>query len=276
VFDPSALFDVQVKRIHEYKRQLLNVLHIIHLYNRIKRGRLEHWADRCVLIGGKAAPGYMMAKRIIKLINNVADIVNHDPDVNGRLKVAFLPNYRVSSMEIIAPATDLSEQISTAGKEASGTGNMKFMMNGAATIGTYDGANIEILEAVGEENFFLFGLRADEVEELRGHYQPAAYVEQDHELHEVIDLLSSGHFNSFEPGIFDVILGALLNPHDPWMTLADFRSYIDAQHRVSVAWHDQANWTRLSILNTASSGFFSTDRTMQEYNRDIWKLKPAG
>jgi glycogen phosphorylase len=275
-FEPTALFDVQVKRIHEYKRQLLNVLHVIHLYNRIKRGRLEHWADRCVLIGGKAAPGYMMAKRIIKLINNVADVVNHDPDVDGRLKVAFLPNYRVSSMEIIAPATDLSEQISTAGKEASGTGNMKFMMNGAATIGTYDGANIEIMEAVGEENFFLFGLRADEVEELRGHYQPTSYVEQDHELREVIDLLSSGHFNSFEPGIFDVILGALLSPHDPWMTLADFRSYVDAQHRVSVAWHDQANWTRLSILNTASSGFFSTDRTMQEYNRDIWKLKPAG
>ena len=275
VFEPSALFDVQVKRIHEYKRQLLNVLHIIHLYNRIKRGRLDHWADRCVLIGGKAAPGYMMAKRIIKLINNVADVVNNDPDVNGRLKVAFLPNYRVSSMEIIAPATDLSEQISTAGKEASGTGNMKFMMNGAATIGTYDGANIEILEAVGEENFFLFGLRADEVEELRGHYQPTAYVEQDHELHEVIDLLSSGHFNNFEPGIFDVILAALLSPHDPWMTLADFRGYVDAQHRVSVAWQDQANWTRLSILNTASSGFFSTDRTMQEYNRDIWKLKPA-
>jgi starch phosphorylase len=273
VFEPTALFDVQVKRIHEYKRQLLNVLHIIHLYNRIKRGRLEHWADRCVLIGGKAAPGYMMAKRIIKLINNVADVVNHDPDVNGRLKVAFLPNYRVSSMEIIAPATDLSEQISTAGKEASGTGNMKFMMNGAATIGTYDGANIEILEAVGEENFFLFGLRAEEVEELRGHYRPAAYVEQDHELHEVIDLLSSGHFNNFEPGIFDVILGALLSPHDPWMTLADFRGYVDAQHRVSVAWQDQANWTRLSILNTASSGFFSTDRTMQEYNRDIWRLK---
>jgi len=275
-FEPTALFDVQVKRIHEYKRQLLNVLHVIHLYNRIKRGRLEHWADRCVLIGGKAAPGYMMAKRIIKLINNVADVVNHDPDVNGRLKVAFLPNYRVSSMEIIAPATDLSEQISTAGKEASGTGNMKFMMNGAATIGTYDGANIEIMEAVGEENFFLFGLRAEEVEELRSHYQPSAYLEQDRELHEVIDLLASGHFNTFEPGIFDVILGALLSPQDPWMTLGDFRSYVDAQHRVSVAWQDQANWTRLSILNTASSGFFSTDRTMQEYNREIWKLKSAG
>ena len=274
-FEPTALFDVQVKRIHEYKRQLLNVLHVIHLYNRIKHGRLEHWADRCVLIGGKAAPGYVMAKRIIKLINNVADVVNHDPDVNGRLKVAFLPNYRVSSMEIIAPATDLSEQISTAGKEASGTGNMKFMMNGAATVGTYDGANIEILEAVGEENFFLFGLRAEEVEALRGHYQPAAYVEQDRELHEVMDLLAAGHFNTFEPGIFDIILGSLLSPHDPWMTLADFRSYVDAQHRVAIAWQDQSNWTRLSILNTASSGFFSTDRTMQEYNRDIWKLNPS-
>jgi starch phosphorylase len=272
-FDPSALFDVQVKRIHEYKRQLLNILHVIHLYNRIKHGRLEHWADRCVLIGGKAAPGYAMAKRIIKLVNNVADVVNNDPDVNGRLRVAFLPNYRVSSMEIIAPATDLSEQISTAGKEASGTGNMKFMMNGAATIGTYDGANIEILEAVGEENFFLFGLRAEEVEALHGHYRPAAYVEQDKDLHEVVGLLASGHFNTFEPGIFDPILDALLSPNDPWMTLADFRSYVDAQHRVALAWQDPAAWTRLSILNTASSGFFSTDRTMLEYNRDIWKLK---
>ncbi len=177
-FNPDALFDVQVKRIHEYKRQLLNVLHVIHLYNRIKRGRLEGWTDRCVLIGGKAAPGYVMAKRIIKLINSVAEVVNSDPDVNGRLKVAFLPNYRVSSMEIIAPATDLSEQISTAGKEASGTGNMKFMMNGALTIGTYDGANIEIREEVGEDNFFLFGLRADEVEALRAHYHPQAYLEQ--------------------------------------------------------------------------------------------------
>jgi len=272
-FNPDALFDVQVKRIHEYKRQLLNVLHVIHLYNRINRGQLDCWADRCVLIGGKAAPGYVMAKRIIKLINNVAEVVNNDPDVNGRLRVAFLPNYRVSSMEIIAPATDLSEQISTAGKEASGTGNMKFMMNGAATIGTYDGANIEILEAVGEENFFLFGLRAEEVEAMRGHYQPAAYIEQDSELREVIDLLTSGHFNPFEPGIFDMILDTLLSPNDPWMTLADFRGYVDAQERVAQAWQDEANWTRMSILNTASSGFFSTDRTMLEYNRDIWKLK---
>ncbi len=273
-FNPDALFDVQVKRIHEYKRQLLNVLHVIHLYNRIKHGRLEGWADRCVLIGGKAAPGYAMAKRIIKLVNSVAEVVNSDPDVDGRLKVAFIPNYRVSSMEIIAPATDLSEQISTAGKEASGTGNMKFMMNGAVTIGTYDGANIEILDAVGEDNFFLFGLRANEVEALRGQYQPQAMLEQDHELREVIELIASGHFNACEPGIFDMIIGALLSPHDPWMTLADFRGYIDAQHRVAMAWHDQGSWTRMSILNTAASGFFSTDRTMTEYNRDIWKLTP--
>ena len=272
-FDPAALFDVQVKRIHEYKRQLLNVLHVIHLYNRINKGRLDGWADRCVLIGGKAAPGYIMAKRIIKLISSVAEVVNADPDVDGRLKVAFLPNYRVSSMEIIAPATDLSEQISTAGKEASGTGNMKFMMNGAVTIGTYDGANIEILDAVGEDSFFLFGLKADEVEALRPQYQPMTYVEKDPDLREVIDLLRSGHFNQCEPGIFDMILNALLSPHDPWMVLADFRSYVDAQERVSQAWQDEARWTRMSILNTASSGFFSTDRTMQEYNADIWKLK---
>jgi starch phosphorylase len=188
------------------------------------------------------------------------------------LRVAFLPNYRVSSMEIIAPATDLSEQISTAGKEASGTGNMKFMMNGAATIGTYDGANIEILDAVGEANFFLFGLRANEVEALRGHYQPQAYIDADSDLRQVVELLAAGHFNPVEPGIFDMILDAVRSPHDPWMTLADFRTYVDAQERVSRAWQDQASWTRMSILNTASSGFFSTDRTMHEYNRDIWKL----
>ncbi len=274
-FDPTALFDVQVKRIHEYKRQLLNILHVIHLYLRIKNGRLDNWTNRCVLIGGKAAPGYVMAKRIIKLVNNVAGVVNSDPDVNGRLKLAFLPNYRVSSMEIIAPATDLSEQISTAGKEASGTGNMKFMMNGAATIGTYDGANIEIMDAVSAENFFLFGLKADEVDALGHDYQPSRYVDQDSELRDVLKLLRSGHFNPNEPNIFDMILDALQSPHDPWKTLADFRSYVDAQEQVSLAWQDTARWTRMSILNTASSGFFSTDRTMQEYNREIWKLKPG-
>ncbi|HPY39654.1 MAG TPA: glycogen/starch/alpha-glucan family phosphorylase, partial [Thiolinea sp.] len=271
-FDPHSLFDIQVKRIHEYKRQLLNILHVIHLYSRIKQGRVEHWANRCVLIGGKAAPGYMMAKSIIKLINSVADMVNNDPEIGKRLKVAFIPNYRVSSMEIIAPAADLSEQISTAGKEASGTGNMKFMMNGALTIGTYDGANIEILEAVGEENFFLFGLREQEVKDLRHHYRPWEVVEHDPDLKSVMQLLSCGHFNSFEPGIFDNIINGLLSSNDPWMTLADFRSYIDAQEQVSKAWQDQEHWTRMSILNTANSGFFSTDRTMLEYNRDIWKL----
>jgi starch phosphorylase len=176
-------------------------------------------------------------------------------------------------MEIIAPATDLSEQISTAGKEASGTGNMKFMMNGAVTIGTYDGANIEILDAVGADNFFLFGLNAGEVEALRGHYQPQAIIERDPALREVIDLLGSGHFNACEPGIFDMVLAAMTSPQDPWMVLADFRSYVEAQERVAQAWLDPARWTRMSLLNTASSGYFSTDRTMQEYNADIWKLK---
>lgn len=271
-FDPHSLFDIQVKRIHEYKRQLLNILHVVHLYARIKQGHVEHWANRCVLIGGKAAPGYMMAKSIIKLINSVAEMVNNDPEVGKRLKVAFIPNYCVSSMEIIAPAANLSEQISTAGKEASGTGNMKFMMNGALTIGTYDGANIEILEAVGEENFFLFGLREQEVKDLRHHYRPWEIVERDPDLKAVMQLLSCGHFNSFEPGIFDNIINGLLSSNDPWMTLADFRSYINAQEEVSKTWQDQERWTRMSILNTANSGFFSTDRTMLEYNRDIWKL----
>ncbi|WP_020394817.1 glycogen/starch/alpha-glucan phosphorylase [Thiolinea disciformis] len=272
-FDPTALFDIQVKRIHEYKRQLLNLLHVVHLYRRIRLGKTENMVNRCVLIGGKAAPGYIMAKRIIKMINSVAQVVNSDPEVDGKLKLAFLPNYRVSSMEIIAPAADLSEQISTAGKEASGTGNMKLMMNGALTIGTYDGANIEILDAVGAENFFLFGLRANEVEALRRNYRPWEYVEQDEDLKGVLDLIRSGHFNQWEPGIFDRVLDALLNPNDPWMTLADFRSYVAMQEQVAKAWQDQERWTRMSILNTANSGFFSTDRTMLEYNQDIWHLK---
>jgi starch phosphorylase len=274
-FDPHALFDVQVKRIHEYKRQLLNLLHVVHLYVQIKQGKVEQMVNRCVLIGGKAAPGYYMAKRIIKLANNIADVVNKDPDVQGRLKLAFLPNYRVSAMEIIAPATDLSEQISTAGKEASGTGNMKFMMNGAMTIGTYDGANIEIMEAVGAENFFLFGLRDTQVEALRHDYRPWEYVAQDADLRAVIDLLRSGHFNPCEPGIFDDVINGMMSASDPWVTLADFRSYLDAQQAVANAWQDSKKWTQMSILNTAASGFFSTDRTMMEYNRDIWKLEPG-
>ncbi len=274
-FPLDSLFDIQVKRIHEYKRQLLNVLHVIHLYNRIKRGDTDNWVNRCVLIGGKAAPGYEMAKDIIKLINNVAHMVNNDPDVGDRLKLVFFPNYRVSSMEVIAPGADLSEQISTAGKEASGTGNMKFMMNGALTIGTYDGANIEIMEAVGQENFFLFGLRAEEVQEMRNHYYPPQLIDEDSDLQAVMRLLESGYFNAREPGIFDNIINAMKSPSDPWMTLADFRSYVDAQQRVNEDWHYKHVWTRMSILNAACSGFFSTDRTMEQYNEEIWKLKPV-
>ncbi|WP_240754766.1 glycogen/starch/alpha-glucan phosphorylase [Parasulfuritortus cantonensis] len=274
-FDPDALFDVQVKRIHEYKRQLLNILHVIHLYARIKSGGVGDWTPRCVLIGGKAAPGYFMAKRIITLICKVAEVVNTDSDMAGRLKVAFLPNYRVSAMEIIAPGTDLSEQISTAGKEASGTGNMKFMMNGAVTIGTLDGANIEIREEVGDDNFFLFGLTAEEVEATRHSYDPNLLIEADPDLKRVMTLIESGHFNQFEPGLFDPVIHAIRSPHDPWLVAADFRAYVNAQDRAAAAYRDGDRWTRMSILNTACSGKFSTDRTMQEYNAEIWKLAPV-
>jgi len=274
-FKPEALFDIQVKRIHEYKRQLLNVLHVIHLYNRIKRGDTANWTNRCVLIGGKAAPGYAIAKRIIKLVNNVAQVVNNDPAVGDLLKVAFFPNYRVSAMEIICPGADLSEQISTAGKEASGTGNMKFMMNGAITIGTLDGANIEIREEVGDDNFFLFGLTAEQVSDARCDYRPWDIIQADSDFQEVMNLLQCGHFNQFESGLFQPIIDAITSPDDPWLTAADFRSFIDAQTQVAEAYRDTDRWTRMSILNTANSGRFSTDRTMQEYNADIWKLTPV-
>ncbi len=274
-FNPDSMFDVQVKRIHEYKRQLLNILHVIHLYARLKNGEDADWTNRCVLIGGKAAPGYFMAKRIITLICKVADMVNGDPAIGDRLKVVFLPNYRVSAMEVIAPGTDLSEQISTAGKEASGTGNMKFMMNGAITIGTLDGANIEIREEVGDENFFLFGLTAAEVEARRANYDPNAIIAADPDLARVMHLIESGHFNPFEPGLFDPIIHAIRSPHDPWLVAADFRAYVDAQARAAAAYRDVERWTRMSILNTAMSGKFSTDRTMLEYNAGIWKLTPT-
>jgi len=270
----DALFDVQVKRIHEYKRQVLNVLHVIHLYNCIKKGDIDSRVPRCVLIGGKAAPGYRMAKTTIKFINNVAQIINADPDTDSKLALLFLQDYRVSAMEKICPGADLSEQISTAGKEASGTGNMKLMMNGAITIGTLDGANIEIREEVGDENFFLFGLTEEQIEARRGHYDPAAIIDQDQDLQEVMHLLESGYFNQFEPGLFDDLISSIKSPHDPWMTIADFRSYIDAQKRVEDAYRDKDHWTKMSILNCANSGKFSTDRTISEYNREIWKLKP--
>jgi starch phosphorylase len=272
VFDINALFDVQVKRVHEYKRQLLNVLHVIHLYNRIKRGDTADWTPRCILIGGKAAPGYVMAKRIIKLISAVGQMVNGDPDTAGLLQLAFLPNYRVTAMEVICAGTDLSEQISTAGKEASGTGNMKLMMNGALTIGTLDGANIEIREEAGEENFFLFGLTVEEVEAVRGNYNPSAIIAADDDLHQVMQLLESGHFNLFEPNIFDSIIQSIYSPSDPWLTAADFRSYIDAQQDVAKTYRDVERWTHMSIINTASSGKFSSDRTILDYNHDIWHL----
>jgi len=271
-FDIESMFDVQVKRIHEYKRQLLNLLHVVHLYNRIKKGHTDNWTSRSVLIGGKAAPGYYMAKQTIKLINNVAKVINGDPEVGTKLRLAFIPNYRVTAMEIICAGTDLSEQVSTAGKEASGTGNMKFMMNGAVTIGTLDGANIEIREEVGDDNFFLFGLTEAEVEVMRPNYDPQSIIEGDEGLSEVMALLESGHFNQFEPGIFDAVIESVRDPNDPWMTAADFRTYVDAQERAAVAYQDVERWTTMSILNTAKSGKFSSDRTIAEYNNDIWRL----
>jgi len=274
VIDPSSIFDVQVKRIHEYKRQLLNVLHAVHLYDRIQRGDGEGLPPRTIIIGGKAAPGYEMAKNIIKLINNVASVINTDPAMGGRLQLVFYPDYNVSGMELICPAADLSEQISTAGKEASGTGNMKLMMNGAVTIGTLDGANVEIREAVGEDNFFLFGLAVDEIPPIRETYDPPAIINADEDFTRVMRLLENGHFNRFEPGVLDEVIEAVQDPGDPWMTAADFRSFIDAQEQAGNAYLDQQHWTRMSILNSASSGRFSTDRTMRDYNADIWHLEP--
>jgi starch phosphorylase len=272
--DPGMLFDIQVKRIHEYKRQLLNLLHAVHLYEVLRRGNGDVVAPRTIIIGGKAAPGYVMAKNIIKCISNVARVINSDPAMEGKLQLIFYPDYNVSAMELICPAADLSAQISTAGKEASGTGNMKFMMNGAVTIGTLDGANVEIREAVGEENFFLFGLTVDEIAERRGTYNPQAIIDEDGDFGRVIDLLQSGHFNRFEPGVFDDVLRSIREPADAWMTAADFRSFIDAQAAAEDAYRDVDRWTRMSILNTAASGRFSTDRTMRDYNKDIWGLEP--
>jgi len=272
--DPGMLFDVQVKRIHEYKRQLLNLLHAVHLYDRIQRGDGESLVPRAIIIGGKAAPGYVMAKDIIKAINNVGRVINADKRMAGKLQLVFIPDYNVSAMEVICTAADLSEQISTAGKEASGTGNMKFMMNGSITIGTLDGANVEIREAVGEENFFLFGLTVDEIDEARRNYDPQQIIDGDADLKRVMALLESGHFNRFEPGVFDSVIHAIRNPQDMWMTAADFRSFVDCQQEAEKVYRDADRWTAMSILNTAASGRFSTDRTMQNYNDDIWHLQP--
>ncbi len=268
--DTSAMFDVQVKRIHEYKRQLMNVLHVIHLYDQILRG--ETIQPRVVIIGGKAAPGYHVAKLIIKLINNVASVINNDPATKGKLQLIFFPNYRVSSMEVICPATELSEQISTAGKEASGTGNMKFMMNGALTIGTFDGANIEIREKAGADNFFLFGLEKHEIDVARASYNPNALIDQTDELKRVFYHLESGRFSASEPGIFDLLIQGLRNPGDQWMTVADLKSFIDAQKNVGEVYQDIETWNRMSIHNSASSGWFSSDRTIRQYADEIWHV----
>ena len=272
--DTGMLFDVQVKRIHEYKRQLLNVLHAIHLYDRIKRGDAVGDPPRAIIIGGKAAPDYVMAKRIVKFTNEVARVINADPDTAGRLRLVFVPDYNVSTMEVICPAADLSEQISVAGKEASGTGNMKFMMNGAVTIGTLDGANIEIRDAVGDENFFLFGLTVEEIEVLRPHYDPPSIIDADADFSRVMQLVESAHFDCTGDGVLEAIVHAVKTPDDPWMVAADFRSFVNAQKRAGEAYLDVPRWTRMSILNTSASGQFSTDRTITEYNRDIWKLTP--
>jgi starch phosphorylase len=273
--DPASLFDVQVKRIHEYKRQLLNLLHIITLYNRIKRNPGSEIQPRSFIFGGKAAPGYHMAKLIIKLINSVAEVVNRDHDVAGRLKVVFIPDFNVKVAHHVYPAANLSEQISTAGKEASGTGNMKFSMNGALTIGTLDGANVEIREEVGAENFFLFGLTAAEVERVKAeHYRPWEIYQRQEELRGVLDLINNGMFSHGDGSLFRPIIDHLLS-HDEYLLLADFASYIACQDAVSRTYADERAWTRMSILNVARMGKFSSDRTIAEYCRDIWKVEPV-
>ncbi len=271
--DTGSLFDVQVKRIHEYKRQHLSVLHIIAMYNRLKEDPKSDIVPRTFIFGGKAAPGYFMAKLIIKLINSVGDVINNDPDVDGRIKVAFVPDFNVTVGQRIYPAAELSEQISTAGKEASGTGNMKFALNGALTIGTLDGANIEIREEVGEENFFLFGLTAQEVYDLKAKgYHPYEYYEKNDELRQVIDQLRDGRFSNGDRNVFKPIVDDLLSS-DPFMLLADFASYLECQQRVETAYRDQEQWTKMCILNVARMGKFSSDRAVNEYCEKIWKVE---
>ncbi|MBN1886355.1 MAG: glycogen/starch/alpha-glucan phosphorylase [Thermoflexales bacterium] len=272
--EADSLFDVMVKRLHEYKRQLLKALHIVTLYNRLKADPDQDIVPRTFIFGAKAAPGYQAAKLIIKLINSIAEVVNGDPDVRGRLKVVFLPNFNVTLGEKIYPAADLSEQISMAGKEASGTGNMKFALNGALTVGTLDGANIEIRQLVGEENFFLFGLTAAEAAALKENgYRPSEYYHRYPELKQAIGRIASGHFSNGDAELFQPVVDSLLL-HDEYLVLADYPSYIERQDEAALAYRDQAAWTHKSILNTARCGFFSSDRAIQQYCQDIWKAKP--
>jgi len=273
--NPASMFDIQVKRIHEYKRQLLNCLHIITLYNRIKKDPTASFAPRTIMIGGKAAPGYYVAKQIIKLICAVGNVVNNDPIVGDKLKVIFLENYRVTLAEKIMPAADLSEQISTAGTEASGTGNMKFMLNGALTVGTLDGANVEMAEEMGNENIFIFGMTVDEVEALKKRgYNAYDYYNTNPEIKQCIDQIQGGFFSPGNPNEFKNIADILLK-YDHYYLLADYEAYIKAQDAVSKTYQNQAKWLEMSINNIASSGKFSSDRTIAEYAREIWGVEPS-
>ncbi|MBN1983645.1 MAG: glycogen/starch/alpha-glucan phosphorylase [Chitinivibrionales bacterium] len=273
--NPDMLFDIQIKRIHEYKRQLLNVLHCIHLYNELKSGKRNNFIPRTVFFGGKAAPGYYMAKLIIKFINSVEQVINHDPDTCEYLQVYFIPNYRVTLAEYLIPAADLSEQISTAGTEASGTGNMKFALNGALTIGTRDGATIEMCEEIGEQNMFLFGLTAREVDEVRASgYVPYEYYKKSDALRKVIDLINTDYFSPENPHLFKPLIDSLFNS-DRYLIFADFESYCECHRRASDCYRDQVKWTEMSIQNVASIGKFSSDRTIRQYAEEIWDVKPV-
>jgi starch phosphorylase len=274
--NPDTLFDVQVKRFHEYKRQHLNILHVIHRYNQIRKNPDQDFVPRTVIFGGKAAPGYVMAKRMIKLLNRVAEVVNNDPVVGDKLKVVLIPNYNVSPAQIIMPAADLSEQISTAGMEASGTGNMKLALNGALTIGTLDGANVEIAEEVGDDNIFIFGMTADEVEAERAKgYRPSQIAAENKDLAEVLDLIANGFFAPENPHEFKPLVDTLVGDNEHFLVLADFASYVDAQNRVDDQYRDKEEWMRKAILNTALCGKFSSDRSIQDYADNIWNVKPV-
>jgi len=273
--NPESLFDIQAKRLHEYKRQHLNVLHILTLYLRLKRDPQADVPARTFLFGAKAAPGYFMAKLIIKLINAVAEVVNNDPAIRDRLKVVFFPDYNVKNAQHIYPAADLSEQISTAGKEASGTGNMKFSLNGALTIGTLDGANVEIREEVGAENFFLFGLTAGQVQELKSRgYRPQDYYEENATLREVLDFIGSGALAGGDAALFRPLVDSLLC-QDAFLLLADYQAYVECQDQVSRLWRAAQEWTRKSILNVARMGKFSSDRSIRDYCERVWRVKPV-
>ena len=271
--DPYSIFDTQAKRLHAYKRQLLNILQVIYRYQRIKSDPNYRMVPHTYLFGAKAAGSYVFAKKVIKLINCVAKVVNNDPDVKGMIKVVFLPNYCVSMSEILVPGTDISEQISTAGKEASGTGNMKFMMNGAITLGTLDGANVEIDELVGRDNDVIFGHTVEELNDLKYHYNYRDYVNNDWRINNVLQTLTNGMWNG-DPNEFRLILNELTTKNDEFFVLADFAAYIDAQERIEQLYQDRSRWARMCLVNIAQSGYFSSDRTIDEYAKEIWGLEP--